>query len=270
LNDSLDKIAGEVGKLSQSGFAANAWMALTMKALQSLQTGPIKSQAAGSREPIHPTGSSRAERVVSKVFSLLTPLVSTSQYEELKNKLLNLANQAIEIWNDAHTGGLKVIVSTLLEPARREEWRSQEFDPELPSGDYDEARSDTTYKTHPRTFTLFPRVVAREAASVTTHDSSLPGSWPQDSDQGPRTIETCIHPGIGLPESSPLVVRGKTLQEEHDDFLSKAHEKALKEFQSTRRLTGQGRRDSMASSISSPSSPSQQWKAASTMKAPEK
>jgi hypothetical protein len=265
LNDSLDKIADEIGKLSQGGLAANAWTALTMRGLQSIQTGPIKPQAAGSRESIHPTGSSRAEGVVSKVFSLLTPLVSASQYEELKNELLNLANQAIDIWNDAHTGGLKVIVSTLLEPARRKEWRSLEFDPVLPSGDYDEARSDITYETHPRTFTLFPRVVAREAVSATNRDSGPPGSWPQDSDQGPCTIETCIHPGIGLPESSPLVVRGKTLQEEHDDFLSEARKKALKELKEL-----QSRRDSMASSISSPSSPSQQWKMATTMKAPEK
>lgn len=268
-NDLLAKISAELEKSSQGGRAANAWMALTMRALQSLPTDPVPSQASESKEPLRPTSSSRAEGVVSKVVSILKPLVNPSEHEDLHIDLLKLAKPAIDIWNDAHSGGLKIIVSTRLEPARREEWRSQQFDPLLPSHDCDESKLDIMSNTHPRTFTLFPRVVAQELEVPIRHDAGPPGSWPLDSDQRPRTIETCIHPGIGLPECSPLVLRGKEEREEIDDYISKAVENAKKEIHSGRRI-GHGRRESTGSSIASPTSPSQQWKAAGPMKLPEK
>jgi hypothetical protein len=177
---------------------------------------------------------------------------------------------AIDTWDDAQTGELKIIVRPLLEHVHREEWRSQEFDPASPLGDYDEAELHMTSKTHPRVFTLFPRVVAREVADPVKHDTGPPGSWPQVSDQLPRTIETYIHPGRGLPECSPLVVRGKAEQEEKNEFLSKALENAKKEMHSSRRLPGHGRRDSMGSSTSGPPSPSMRWKMEGAMKFPEK
>jgi hypothetical protein len=160
--------------------------------------------------------------------------------------LLGLANSAIDIWNDSQTGELKIIVNPLLERARREEWRSQKFDPVSPLGDYDETMS----RTHPRIFTLFPRVVARGVAGPPGRGSRESG----ESDQVPRTIETDIHPGRGLPECSPLVVRGKEEQNERTDYLSKVIEDAKKKLHSTRGMSGY-RRDSMASSTSEPLSP---------------
>lgn len=67
--------------------------------------------------------SGRAEGVVSKVFSVLSPLVSSSQYEDLR---IDLLKPAIDIWNDAQTGELKVTASPSLKPAHREEWRVPE------------------------------------------------------------------------------------------------------------------------------------------------
>jgi hypothetical protein len=119
---------------------------------------------------------------------------------------------------------LKVTVSPSLKPVHREEWRYQKLDPVLPQDNYDEIRSDIMSKTHPRIFTLFPRVVAWEVAGPIKPDAGPPGSWPSESDQGLRRIETCIHPGVGLPEWSSLVVRGKEEQEQRNEYLSKALE----------------------------------------------
>lgn len=241
LNDLLSKIADGLDRSSHSGRAVNVWTALTMRALQSLP-----AEASGPKESPHPA-LSRAESVISKVMSVLSPLVSSSQDQELRTKLLELANSAIDIWNEAQTGELKIIVSPFLERARREEWRSERFDPASPPGGYDEIQLDMMSRTHPRIFTLFPRVVAREVAGLANHHTDPPGSWSQKSDQGPRTIETNIHPGRGLPECSPLVVRGKEEQEERNDYLLKALEDAKKKLHSNRGIAGH-RRDSMASS----------------------
>jgi hypothetical protein len=239
-----------------------------MRALQSLPADAILPRTSKSKEkePLRLTSSGRAEEVASKVVSVLTPLVSSPQYEDLRVDLLNLAKLATDIWNDAQTGESKIIVYPKLELAYREEWRSRKFDPASLSRDYDESKPDITSKTHPRIFTLFPRIIAQEVAGPIKHDAGPPGSWPPESDQGPRTIETCIHPGIGLPEWSPLVVRGKEEIENTDEYLSKALENAKKELKSNRRLTGHGRRESIASLASTPSSPTQQWKAGGAMK----
>jgi hypothetical protein len=219
-----------------------------MRALQSLP-----AEASELKESPRTTRS-RAESVVSKVLSALSPLVSSSQDEDLRISLLELANLAIDIWNDAQTGELKIIVSPLLDRARREEWRSQKFDPASPSGDYDETKLDMMSRTHPRIFTLFPRVVARGVADPVNYHTGPPGSLLRESDQAPRTIETYIHPGRGLPECSPLAVRGKEEQEERTDYLSQALEDAKKKLHSTRGISGH-RRDSMGSSTSGPLSP---------------
>jgi hypothetical protein len=269
LNVLLSKISDELDKTSYSGRATNVWIALTMRALQSLPADSLP-RASEFKESPRPIRSGRADGVVSQVFPILSPLVSSSQNESLQMDLLELTTSAIDTWDAAQTGELKIIVSPLLEHAHREEWRSQEFDPASPPSDYDETKPDMMSKTHPRVFTLFPRVVARGVADPVKHDTSPPGSWPQVSDQLPRTIETCIHPGRGLPECSPLVVRGKAEQEERNDYLSKALENAKKEMHSTRRLTGHGRRDSMGSSTSGLPSPSERWKMEGAMKFSEK
>jgi hypothetical protein len=230
-----------------------------MRALQSLQAESLP-RTSEFKESLSPTRSGRADSVVSKVFSVLSPLVSSSQNKDFQMDLYELANSAIDVWKDAQTGELKIIISPLLENAHRKEWRSQKFDPSSPSGDYDETNLDMTSRTHPRIFTLFPQVVAREVA----------GNWSRESDQAPRTTETCIHPGRGLPECSSLVVRGKEEQKERKDYLLKALENAKKELHSTRRISGNGRRESMESSTSGLPSLGEQRKMEGAMKFLEK
>ena len=100
-------------------------------------------------------------------------------------------------------------------------------------------------------------------------DKDPPGSWPQESDQEPQTIDTCIHPGRGLPESSSLVIRGKEELDERNDVISKAIETAKKSFHTTRRSSGQGRRPSMESPTSGLPSLSEQWKREGVMRSLE-
>jgi hypothetical protein len=266
----LAKISDELEKSGQGGRVANVWTALTMRALQSMPADSIPSQASEDKQTVHPNIPVRAEGVVTKVFSILSSLISPSQHEGLRISLLELAKLAIDIWNDAQTGELKVIISSSLDPAHREEWRSQRFDPASPSDSYSNIGSDIESKTHLRIYTLFPRVVTLEAAGPVKHEANLPGSWPSESDQGHRRIETCIHAGVGLPEWSPLVVRGKEEQEQRSEYLSKVIETAKKQLHSNRRNTGHGRTDSMGSVASASSSPSEQWKMGGVMKITEK
>jgi hypothetical protein len=59
-----------------------------------------------------------------------------------------------------------------------------------------------------------------------------------------------VDSGIGLPEWSPLVVRGKEDQEERKDYLMKIIENA-KEMHTTRHILEHSRRESL-NSISGP------------------
>jgi hypothetical protein len=260
-NELLGKMSGELEKSSLGGRAVNVWTALSMRALQSLPAHSLSSRGLELQKSHRPTGSGRVQSVVSKVLSKLSPLISSSQSDELRMDLQELANEAIDIWNNAQTGELKIVVIPSLDRAHLEEWRSQEFDPTSPSG-----KIDIKSETHNRIFTLFPRVIAREVADLVEHSKGPPGSWPPESNQASRTIETCIHPGKGLPEWSSLVVRGKKVQEEKIDYISKAVETAKKELHSTRRVSGHGRRESIGSSTSGLSSASQRWNMENVMK----
>jgi hypothetical protein len=179
-------------------------------------------------------------------------------------ELFTLVNSAVDVWNDAQTGGMKIIINPLLDRAQREEWRSQQFDPASPSHDRDETHSDLMSRTHPGVFTLFPRVLARGVAEPDSHDKGPPGSWPLDSDL------TCIYPGKGLPEWSSLVVRGKEEQAERKDIFTKAVENAKKELHCAKRSSVHSRRESRGSSTSGPPTLSDQWKMEGAMKFLEK
>ncbi len=248
LDDFLSKISDELEKSSNGGRIANVWTALTMRGLQSLpaHSAPLGS---GSSEDLHSTRS-RAESVVFNVLSILSPLVSSSQKGNLRTELLALAALAIEVWSYAQTGELKIILSTSLERTHREEWRSEYFDPELPS-DSDETKLDMS-RTHPRILTLFPRIVAREMVSPVKPDTGLPGSRPGEPDQMPQIIDTRIHPGRGLPEWSPLILRVKEGQEELERELMDAKKKWRSHWH--------GRRESRGSFTSGPPSPIEQLK----------
>lgn len=261
----LTKISVELAKAGQGSRVVNVWTALTMRALQYLQDDSILSRASESKESHRPNSSGRAEAVISQVFSLISPLVSSSQYENLRVDLVKLANSSIAVWDDAQTCEFKVTVHLELNPTHREEWRSQKFDPLLPSSE-SEFMTFASH-THPRIFTLFPRVIALEVMASNENESGPPGSWPSDSD---RTLETCIHHGIGLPESSPLVVRGKEAQEEAKECIASARQNAMKDIHKRRRLKAGGDRYSIESSTSGLLSPSQQWTVVGAMKSTER
>lgn len=261
--DFLCKLSDEIYKSSQGGRTANVWTALTMRVLQSL---PIDLLPGASNPTESTIPSDRVDCVVSKVFSTLSPLISSSVNASFRTDILELTTTAIDVWNDAHNSELRIIVNPLLHCEDREEWRSQKFDPSLPPKDRDETKQDIISSTHPRIFTLFPRIMAQKVANPVNLSKGLPGGWPGDSELVPRTIETCIHPGRGLPEWSPLVVRGKEEQEQQKVYLLNILETAKREF---RRTSGHGRAGSKGSLTLGPSSPTEVWKREGVMKYPD-
>ena len=213
-----------------------------MRGLQELDDEPAVPPVPESKRNLHSTNLTRADSVVSKVIRSLGPLVRASRMESLKSDLFAVAKSSIDIWNDAQVSGLRITINRSLDRTRREEWRSQQFDPISPPADgFD---PDLVSKTHPRVFTLFPRIVARM-----TQDTLVPGSWPE-------LEEIVIHPGIGLPEWSPLVVRGKRDVEEEEEKVKSLR----KEHHKSKRGPGQSRNGSIVSPTSGPSSPIAQWK----------
>lgn len=234
-NSLLVKLSDELLKYNPDGRVAKVWTALTMRALETLPVNPMSPHAP---DYPHITQSVRADHVISRVFSVLSPLVSPSQNESLRKDLRTLANSAIDVWNNTQSGELKITVTPLLEPEHREEWRSQIFDPL----DHNEKNLDVISRTHPRIITLFPRVIAWETTRPIKYDNAVPGSFPPESDHELRTKEMCIHHGTGLPEFSPLIVRGKEAQEEKSDYFKEVMENAKKEVHTRR--GGHSRRNS--------------------------
>jgi hypothetical protein len=199
--------------------------------------------------------------VVTTVLSILSPLVDPSQESQLRDDLLALAHSAIAVWSSTQTGELQLMVSSSLDPTRRNEWRSSVFDPPSPNSD---TADDVVCPTRPHIFTLFPRVTALKLSAPPQAPTDLPGSWPED-DQEPRTIETYIHPGTGLPEWSVLVLKGKEEEElkkeRIEDELIRDKLAALeKKLEARGGRNGQhSRNGSIAGSASGPTSPTAQW-----------
>lgn len=72
-NSFLSKLPDELHKSSPGGRAARIWTALTMRALQSLLVDSLLPHISESKERSQPARPTRAEHVVSKVFSVLSP-----------------------------------------------------------------------------------------------------------------------------------------------------------------------------------------------------
>jgi hypothetical protein len=75
---------------------------------------------------------------------------------------------------------------------------------------------------------------------------SPPGSFVTESVQAPYSIESCIYLGRGLPEWSPLVVRGKEQHGEQVDFLVRAIEDTRK---TAYKRASENRKESVNSSL---------------------
>jgi hypothetical protein len=68
-----------------------------MRALQSLSADSIEPLSIEAEESSRPNYSHRAEKAVSKILSILSPLVSLSQFDKVRLELLELARLAIGI-----------------------------------------------------------------------------------------------------------------------------------------------------------------------------
>jgi hypothetical protein len=210
---SLGIIADQLAKSnhgnSAGGRAETVWASLTMRALQSLERASPSAPNSTAQDTQVP---SRADTVVSEVLRVLAPLVNPAQSSRFRNEVADLAHSATLIWNCAQTGELKLSVRPTLDLENHLEWRST-FD--------DETAANTAFSTHPRTFTLFPRVITKEVILSDKSPGGPPGSWPELK-QGPLMLETCIHPGTGMLECSSVVIRGK---DEGDERLLEEEEK---------------------------------------------
>lgn len=225
-----------------------------MRALESLSLASSSSQTSTSQGSLPPPR--RADKVADDVLHVLSSLVIPSQRAQLRRELLALADSAISVWRSAQTDELKIIVYPDLDHANRNEWRYQRLDPQPSSSDRDPEAEIVSY-THLRIFTLFPRITAtQKLPRAAEPPAGPPGSWPQHQDE-PRIIETCIHPGAGLPEWSPLVVKGKDEENERQDYIREHMERVKQEANAmgSRRNGGHSRRESMVGSGSVPQSP---------------
>ncbi len=236
----LEAIYNELVKSPEHGGgskrAASVWKVLTLRALQSLEQELPPSQMPMS-VPIsqlasHP--SSRATLAVNAMLGKLSPLIPPSQRAQVQTSLHAITKCAIEIWDKAQTDELKLSAFITLHPSTRNSWRSLKFDPLLPpdgnasnSDDMDTRNSST----HPRIYALFPHITV-QSLPTTEAPLDIPGSFSKEHQERSIT-ETEIHPGVGLPEWSALVVQGKAEEEERMEYL----QKAMREF-ATRRKSG--------------------------------
>ncbi|KUJ12523.1 uncharacterized protein LY89DRAFT_209467 [Mollisia scopiformis] len=251
----------------KNGRAAMVWKVLTMRSLQSAdQELPLSPTSPATSHQVSQF-SSRASQAVQEIIGKLTPLVDPAQKVEIQEKLLRLAQSAVEVWNVAQKDKLKVEAYIALNIADRDTWRSAQFDP-LPSSE--EASTDMVIKssTRPRVFTLFPRIIVQTPSVAAESVPHIPGSF-STSQQDYIVTETIIHPGIGLPESSALVIRGKYEEEQEEarqrEIMENAKEKLKRRHRTSSRSGSVSGPVSPSASVSGPLSPSARWSKGSLM-----
>ena len=119
---------------AQRGRSANVWNALTMRVIEFLPPEQEKACIAESQDTSHMDISAGADRIISRVTSILWSLVDVSQITALQGDLDKVANAAIDVWDNAQKSGeLNITVNQLLERQHREEWRAPQFDLAAPS-----------------------------------------------------------------------------------------------------------------------------------------
>lgn len=275
-NADFSNLLGEVfSRLSDSrlsgrnGRAAIVWKVLTMRALQSENEELPVSPTSTSHESSASNFSKRASKAVQDILSKISPLIHPAKTIPIQEALLGLAQSAADVWSMAQRDESMIRASILLDPDDRDKWRCIRLDP--PSDDDSPVKMDIKSFTRPRIFTLFPRLVAQGLPVTPEAVHYIPGSFsvPQ---QDIALAETIIHDGVGLPEASALVIRGKTEQEEIEASRKKIDENAenaKKEVIARRTRNTKSKRGSisgsLSGSISGPLSPSAQWGKGSSM-----
>ncbi len=234
---------------TDSNRAATVFKALAVRGLQSGRLLLAKSAPTALE-----SSDTRVGAFVLVVMRILSLLVVKSEHKNLERDLSGLAQRAIEVWNSAQTDeALDIKASLDLDPSLRTKWRSPTFDAEDWS-----APGGIVSSTHPPIFTLFPTVMAKVQSQITENGVKIPGSFEETRSQ-PQVQEFCIHDGIGMAESSALVVRGKEEQEqreedEKDRKVALVLEKAQQELEARKKIKSQ-----RTGSISGLSSPTTSW-----------
>lgn len=243
-----------------------------MRSLQSADEDLPPSPVSTSREVSQ--SSSRANQAVEDMLKKLSPLVDLAQRVQIQEALLRLAQSAADVWNFAQTDELKIMASLSLKSSDLDTWRSVRFDP-VSAAEGAPVEQNIMSFTLPRVFTLFPQFIIQSWSATTEPSPHIPGSF-STPQQDFIVTETSIHPGIGLLESSALVIRGKSEEEErkarlkeiYDQFENQKKELARSGINRISTKSGSisgSRSGSISGSISGQLSPSARWAKGSTM-----
>ncbi|KAK2629212.1 hypothetical protein QTJ16_000032 [Diplocarpon rosae] len=238
--------------LSRSGYGRRGptvFRALAVRGLQSIQPGEFVPQALPDS-----TQKTRTDAFVEAVLPSLSLLIPKSKHQALNAALVDLANSTVSIWKSAQTDEhLELTASLDLDVSLRKNWRSPTFDPEDTA-----VQESSTSSTDRRVYTLFPSIIARKLAFAQDTPAKLPESFEEPSVEIVEQ-DIFIHQGIGMAESSALVLKGKDEQEqkEEDDEvarLRKDAEIASKKLEERNKVKSQ-----RTSSMSGFASPSSSW-----------
>lgn len=193
--------------------------------------------------------------VVEGMLLCLEPMIKPDARSLLREKLQNLVLGAMELWNEVQTDQLDFEISLNLDPAKQSEWWTQDIDEDNDAG----KNLSATTKTRPRIFPRFPRIIARQPDF-------------NDNIEASKAKDIIIHPGLGLPEWSSLVLSGKEEAEERREREKVLMERIAAEMaidmakERSERASKRSRRGSVAHG---PSSPTARWNEAKTMEVAE-
>ncbi|KAK0128484.1 hypothetical protein ONS95_000456 [Cadophora gregata] len=198
--------------------------------------------------------SSRTDAFLESVKPVLSLLIPQAQHAKLEDALRNLAKAAISLWDSVQNDEFLDIQASLdLDHSFRSEWSSALFDPDYESND-----RTVLSLTCPKIFTLFPNITAKAVATFPEPTVNVPGSF-ETSKVETQMQEICIHPGVGMCESSALFMKGKDEQEELEGEWKR--EVLAKELEATEkaRLERHKMKAQRHGSVTSLPSPSAEW-----------
>ncbi|OBT62005.1 hypothetical protein VE03_08264 [Pseudogymnoascus sp. 23342-1-I1] len=251
----------DIGAAAGSSRSADVWRAVTMRALESMSAANTQlrhslSQTLSATQPI----TSREDKLVELVLSVLDPLLDTSNLPQFKADLLQIAKQAISVWTSAQADERTFSINFKLNQENKRDWKIATLDyvPLYADGGIHSVGPRRRIPTS--IFTLFPIITATKRVQAEKSADGPPGSWPsQDQQQALNAEVMIVHDGLGLPQESELVQEGvqemeefKKMKLEHDELWNQKFAQRSAEKSHTRN-------NSVAETISGPPSPSESW-----------
>lgn len=232
-----------------------------MRALESMSAANTQlqhslSQALGAT---HST-KSREDKLVELVLSILRPLLDTSSLPLFKADLLQIAKQAISVWDSAQADERTFTINPKLNQENKRDWKIAALDYAPLYANGGSQVSGSRRRNPMGIFTLFPIITATKRGQVQKAGHGLPGSWPnQDEQQLVNAEVTLVHDGLGLPQESDIVQEGIAEREEFKK-MRLAHEELWdQKFAQKVAERGHSRNNSMVGTISGPPSPTAIW-----------